>query len=68
MSNIFCWPAYTGILDFVTIHTIRMIKGSAAASTDASFGSIVMVISIPPVSRIGPRTPKRCTRANIRFT
>ena len=67
-SSTLCCPVYTGMLSFVTTHTITTIKGSEAISTDASLGSIVTVIRIPPVRRIGPRTPSRCILAIIRFT
>ena len=52
----------------MTAQTIKIINGRAVTKTSVNFGSMVIVIRIPPIKRIGPRTPNRCILASIRFT
>lgn len=43
-------------------------RGSVASSTRLSRKSISMVTMMPPVSRMGARTPSRCIRPNVWLT
>ena len=59
-SMAFCRSPYIGMPLRETSHTTSAMNGSTDIITKVSTGSIVMVMQMPPISRIGARMPSRC--------
>ena len=69
IRSTFCWvTVYIGMPFLEINQMVKPISGIIATRTAPNRGSIAIVTMIPPISRIGARTPSRCIMFSIRWT